>query len=140
DACHRAPGARAPGLLKVDMNCFTHSRTPAVGMCVVCQKGVCHECVARKSPRLVCRTCSTAVAPVGFGWGGWYGYGYEYKSSTTIGGLPLVHVCSGIDPVTMRLRVARGIIAIGNVAIGVLAIGGGAIGLLTVGGGAIGFL
>ena len=122
------------------MNCFTHSRTPAVGMCAVCQKGVCHECVARQSPRLVCRTCSTAVAPVGFGWGGWYGYGYEYKSSATIGGLPLVHVCSGIDPVTMRLRVARGIVAIGNVAVGVLAIGGVAIGLLTVGGGSIGIL
>ena len=61
------------------MNCFTHSRTPAVGMCVVCQKGVCHECVARQSPRLVCRTCSTAAAPVGFGWSGWYGYGYELQ-------------------------------------------------------------
>jgi hypothetical protein len=122
------------------MNCFTHSRSPAVGLCVVCQKGVCHECVARQSPRLVCRTCSTAAAPVGFGWGGWYGYGYEYKSSTTIAGWPLVHVCSGIDPVTMRLRVARGIVAIGNVAVGVLAIGGVAIGLLTVGGGSIGIL
>jgi hypothetical protein len=55
-------------------------------------------------------------------------------------GWPLVHVCSGIDPVTMRLRVARGIVAIGNVAVGVLAIGGVAIGLLTVGGGSIGIL
>jgi len=124
------------------MNCFTHSRTPAVGMCVVCQKGVCHECVARQSPRLVCRACSTTVVPLRFGWGGWYGYGYsyEYKSSTTIGGWPLVHVCSGIDPVTMRLRVARGVIAIGNVAVGGLAIGGFALGLVTVGGASIGLL
>jgi len=112
-------------------------------MCVVCQKGICHECAAVTSPRLVCRTCSTSAVPVGFGWGGWgnrYGYGYEYKSSTTIGGLPLVHVCSGIDPVTMRLRVARGVVAIGNVAVGVLAIGGVAFGLLTVGGASIGLL
>ncbi len=122
------------------MNCFTHGRSPAVGVCVVCQKGVCHECVARQSPRLVCRTCSTAAAPVGFGWSGWYGYGYEYKSPTTIGGWPLVHVCSGVDPVTMRLRVARGVVAIGHVAVGVLAIGGVAIGLLTVGGASIGLL
>jgi hypothetical protein len=124
------------------MNCFTHSRTPAVGMCVVCQKGICHECAAGASPRLVCRTCSTTAVPIGFGrgWGNWYGYGYEYKSLTTIGGLPLVHVCSGIDPVTMRLRVARGVVAIGNVAVGVLAIGGVAIGLLTVGGASIGLL
>jgi len=123
------------------MNCFTHIRNPAVGMCAVCQKGLCPECVARQAPRLVCRTCATAVLP-GFGWGGLYGYGYsyEYKSSTTIGGWPLVHVCSGIDPVTMRLRVARGIVAIGNVAVGVLAIGGVAIGLLTVGGASIGLL
>ena len=122
------------------MNCFTHSRTPAVGLCVVCQKGVCHDCVARQAPRLVCRMCSTAAAPAGFGWSGWYGYGYEYKSATTIAGWPLVHVCSGVDPVTMRLRVARGIVAVGNVAVGVLAIGGVAIGLLTVGGGSIGIL
>ena len=122
------------------MNCFTHSRAPAVGMCVVCQKGVCHECVARQSPRLVCRTCSTAAAPIGFGWSGWYGYGYEYKSSTTIGGWPLVHVCAGIDPVTLRPKIARGIVAIGNVAVGVLAIGGLACGLFTVGGGSIGLL
>jgi hypothetical protein len=73
---------------------------------------------------------------------GWYGggYGYEYKSSTTIGGLPLVHVCAGIDPVTMRLRVAKGVVAIGNVAVGVLAIGGVACGLFTVGGASIGLL
>ena len=64
----------------------------------------------------------------------------RYKSSTTIGGWPLVHVCSGVDPVTMRLRVARGVVAIGNIAVGVLAIGGVAFGLLTVGGASIGLL
>src|SRR5258708_5306406 len=106
------------------MNCFTHSRSAAVGVCVVCQKGVCHQCVAREAPRLVCRACGARGSAVGFGSYGWYGYGYEYKSSVTIGGWPLVHVCSGFDPATMRLRVAKGVIAIGNVAVGVLAIGG----------------
>jgi hypothetical protein len=124
------------------MNCFTHRHTAAVGMCVVCQRGVCHECIARDSPRLLCRTCATQSRTIRFGWTGayGYGYGYEYKSSTTIGGWPLVHVCSGFDPVTMRMRVAKGVIAIGNVAIGGLAIGGLACGLFTIGGASFGLL
>lgn len=124
------------------MNCFTHSRVPAVGMCAVCQKGICHDCVARPSPRLVCRDCAARPNLPGSGWYGWpgYGYGYEYKSSTTIAGWPLVHVCAGIDPLTMRPRMARGVIAIGNIAIGALAIGGLACGLFTVGGASLGLL
>ena len=39
------------------MNCFNHDRSAAVGLCVMRQKAVCHECVGRESPRLVCRTC-----------------------------------------------------------------------------------
>ena len=69
-----------------------------------------------------------------------YGYGFEYKSSVAIGGWPLLHVCSGIDPATMQPRIARGIIAVGNVAVGVVAIGGLACGLITVGGASIGLL
>src|SRR6266487_4104520 len=102
------------------MNCFTHSRNAAVGLCVLCQKGVCHECVARETPRLVCRACVARGSVPGYGLSGWYGSGYEYRSSATIGGWPLVHVRSGIDPVTMRPRIARGVVAIGNVAVGVL--------------------
>ena len=123
------------------MNCFTHSRNAAVGMCALCQKGVCHECVASATPRLVCRACDARGAwPTGWYGYGWYGYGYEYKSSTTIAGWPLIHVCSGIDPVTMRPRIAKGVVAIGNIAVGALAIGGVACGLLTVGGASIGLL
>jgi hypothetical protein len=125
------------------MNCYTHSRNAAVGMCAVCQKGICHDCVAKEMPRLVCRACAASggVRPYGwYGYGFGYGYAYEYKSSTTIGGWPLVHVCAGIDPVTLRPKIARGIVAIGNVAVGVLAIGGLACGLFTVGGGSIGLL
>jgi hypothetical protein len=62
------------------------------------------------------------------------------QSSTTIAGWPLLHVCGGIDPATMQPRVARGVIAIGNIAVGVLAIGGVACGLITVGGASLGLL
>jgi hypothetical protein len=123
------------------MNCFTHGANAAVGMCAVCQKGVCRECVALETPRLLCRQCAAAGSRMaGFGSPGWYGYGYEYKSSVTVGGWPLVHVCSGIDPVTMRPRIAKGVVAIGNIAVGVLAIGGLACGVFTLGGGAMGLL
>jgi hypothetical protein len=119
------------------MNCFTHSRNAAVGMCAFCQKGICHECVATETPRLVCRACAARGGVLPYGW---YGYGYEYRSSTTIGGWPLVHVCAGIDPVTMRPKIARGVVAIGNIAVGGLAIGGVACGLFTLGGASIGLL
>ena len=77
----------------------------------------------------------------GFVWYGWsYGPGYEYTSSARIGKWPLVHICSGIDPVTRRPRIARGVVAIGNVAIGALAIGGLACGLISMGGASIGLL
>jgi len=122
------------------MNCFTHSRNPAVGICGLCQKAVCHECVAREAPRLVCRACAARGNALPYGWSGWYGYGYEYKSSTTIAGWPLIHVCTGIDRVTMRPRIARGVVAIGNIAVGAVAIGGVACGLMTVGGASIGLL
>jgi hypothetical protein len=122
------------------MNCFTHSRNAAVGMCVLCQRGLCHECVGRETPRLLCRACTAQGGVLGYGWSAWYGYGYEYRSSTTIGGWPLIHVCAGIDPVTMRPKIARGVVAIGNIAVGALAIGGVACGLLTVGGASIGLL
>ena len=82
----------------------------------------------------------TRVPPFGsYGWG-WYGYSYEYKSAATVAGWPLLHVCGGADPATLQPRVARGVIAIGNIAVGVLAIGGVASGLLAVGGVSLGVL
>lgn len=126
------------------MNCFAHARVAAVGMCVVCQKGVCHDCAAPDTPRVVCTAC------VARGRGGlspwlcsspWYGlYAYEYKSSASLGGWPLVHMASGIDPVTLRPRIASGVVAIGNVAVGIVAIGGLACGLVSVGGASLGLL
>ncbi len=71
---------------------------------------------------------------------GGLGYGFEYRSSIAIGGLPLLHIAGGYDPRTLQPRIARGIIAIGNVAIGVVAVGGVACGLITIGGASIGLL
>ncbi len=71
---------------------------------------------------------------------GTYYWGYEYKSSLELFGLPLVHIAQGYDQATGRPRIARGIIAIGNVAIGVLALGGVAIGGITFGGLSLGLL
>jgi hypothetical protein len=112
------------------MNCFVHDRSAAVGLCAACQKAVCRECVARDAPRLVCRTCVERQAVVGF----------EYRSSAGIGSWPLIHICAGLDPVTMRPRVARGVVAIGNIAVGGIAIAGLSCGLVTVGGLSCGLL
>ena len=60
--------------------------------------------------------------------------GYEYKSQLQLFGLPLIHVAHGFDPKTGRFRIARGIIAIGNIALGVFALGGVAFGGFTLGG------
>ncbi len=61
-------------------------------------------------------------------------FGYEYRSRRKLWGLPLVHIAYGVDPLTGRQRVARGIIAIGNVGIGVVALGGVALGGIALGG------
>ena len=64
--------------------------------------------------------------------------GFEYRSKATLFGLPLVHITRGTDPMTGRVRVARGIIAFGDIARGVVAFGGVATGLIAFGGAAIG--
>ena len=51
----------------------------------------------------------------------WRGRGYEWKSKTHVFGLPLVHVAVGRDE-KGKLRVAKGIIAIGQFGIGVVTI------------------
>lgn len=112
------------------MNCYIHDRSAALGLCCVCQKAVCRECVGRDAPRLVCRSC---MQP-GTVWG------FEYRSAAAIGSWPLLHICTGLDPVTMRPKVARGVVAIGNMAVGGVAIGGLACGLVSVGGASFGLL
>lgn len=66
--------------------------------------------------------------------------GFEYRSTASIGNWPLIHICTGIDPITMRPRMAKGIIAIGNIAVGGVAIAGLACGVVTVGGASCGVL
>ncbi len=65
-------------------------------------------------------------------------WGYEYKSETTLLGLPLVHIAKGADPATGRPRIAKGVIAIGNIAIGFLSSGGIACGGIAFGGVSLG--
>ena len=69
-------------------------------------------------------------------------YGYEYRSPRQLFGMPLVHIVSGnrLDPITGRLRVAKGIIAVGPIAVGGLAIGGTAVGVVSFGGAALGLI
>ena len=58
--------------------------------------------------------------------------GYEFKSQTRLFGLPLVHVRFSAGE--NRPGVAKGIIAVGNIAIGVFSLGGISLGLVSLGG------
>lgn len=112
------------------MNCFVHADAAAVGICAVCGKGACRACVGREQPRLVCVTCARTGR----------GLGFEWRTRASLGGLPLVHVCLARDPSTGMPKVARGVVAIGNMAVGVVAVGGLAFGLASLGGLSIGIL
>ena len=61
---------------------------------------------------------------------------YEYKSSRTLFGLPLVHVRLG----DRGAGVARGIFAVGNIAVGAFTLGGISLGLFSLGGISLGLL
>lgn len=69
-----------------------------------------------------------------------YYRGYEYRSKASLLGIPLVHINVSRSGRPHRMRVARGIIAIGDMAIGLVALGGFAIGGLCVGGISLGLL
>ena len=80
-------------------------------------------------------SAAPAIAiPMGLFWG------YEYKSETQLFGMPLIHIAQGFDPETRRLRVAKGVIAVGSIAVGLISIGGFSAGLVSVGGFALGGL
>jgi hypothetical protein len=59
----------------------------------------------------------------------WHGSGYEWKSERTILGIPLVHVAFGKDA-KGKLRVAKGIVAIGQFGIGLITVAQFGIGVL----------
>jgi predicted Ser/Thr protein kinase len=58
---------------------------------------------------------------------------YEYRTRTTLFGWPLIHVATGVDPVTGRKRTAKGIIAMGCHPRGVIAFGDVAVGVIACG-------
>ena len=59
----------------------------------------------------------------------WQGWGFEWKSRTTVYGYPLVHIAFGRDA-RRRFRVAKGVIAIGQFAIGLITFAQVGVGLL----------
>ena len=68
------------------------------------------------------------------------GQGYEYRSARTFFGLPLVHIAFSRDPDGRRMRLANGIIAIGDMAIGGVAVGGFSFGGIAFGGISVGLV
>ncbi|MFT4542706.1 MAG: serine/threonine protein kinase [Planctomycetota bacterium] len=68
------------------------------------------------------------------------GIPYEYKTSTTFLGLPLVHVYSGRRYPGQKWRVAKGWIAYGEVACGGICAGGASVGVISFGGISAGLL
>jgi len=73
-------------------------------------------------PKPAPQVLSPPAAPVG-------ATGVDWKSRTTIGGWPLVHIAFGRDA-QRKLRVAKGIIAIGQFAIGFITIAQFGVGFL----------
>jgi len=60
---------------------------------------------------------------------GWRGKGFEWKSKQTFYGYPLIHIAFGRDE-RNRLRVAKGVIAIGQFAVGLVTIAQFGVGVL----------
>jgi hypothetical protein len=86
--------------------------------CRECQREVSQ--IARKCPH--CKAPNPARAD-------WQGTGRDWKSSTTIYGYPLIHIAYGRNA-QGKLRVAKGVIAIGQFAIGLIAIAQFGVGFL----------
>ena len=63
---------------------------------------------------------------------------FEYRSTRTLWGLPLIHIAH--DAGGERMALARGIVAIGDMAVGLVAIGGFAFGGVTMGGMTVGVI
>jgi len=59
---------------------------------------------------------------------------FEFRSKEEIYGWPLIHINIGTNPETGRPLVAKGVVAIGNIAFGVVSIGAAAFGVVTLAG------
>jgi hypothetical protein len=86
----------------------------------------CRECGASVSDQT--RACPNCGAPQP-ATPAWSGFGFEWKSTRTYGGYPLVHVAFGKDS-RGKWRVAKGIIAIGQFALGLVTVAQFGVGLL----------
>ncbi len=88
----------------------------------------CRECSHEVSEQaLACPNCG-APYPAKEKWDGW---GYEYKSSATILGMPLLHISFKYRPNKMPV-VAKGFISIGQFGVGVINISQFGIGVFSV--------
>ncbi len=88
----------------------------------------CRECRREISEQaMTCPHCG-APYPAKEKWDGW---GFEYKSQTTIAGLPLVHISFKYKPNRVPVP-AKGIIAIGQFACGVFTLSQFGVGLVSV--------
>jgi hypothetical protein len=98
----------------------------------------CPECGKAISDKAIsCPHCG--VPRAGYARPGYGPYtGYEYRSEANLLGLPLVHIAYGFDSETGRKRVAKGVIAFGDIAVGVIAFGGLSFGVISLGGCALG--
>jgi tRNA A-37 threonylcarbamoyl transferase component Bud32 len=65
---------------------------------------------------------------------------YEFRSTATVFGLPLVHIAFSRDPEGKKMRLASGVIAIGDAAIGGVAVGGFSFGGIAFGGISVGLM
>ena len=65
---------------------------------------------------------------------------FEYRSKEEINGWPLIHINLGTHPETGRPLVAKGVVAIGNIAIGIVSIGAAAFGIVTLAGFGLGIV
>lgn len=87
----------------------------------------CRECkhdVSEHAP--ICPHCG-APKPAQAKWDGW---GYEYKSATTLLGLPLIHISFKFRPNFIPVP-AKGVIAIGQFSAGIINISQFSIGLFS---------
>ena len=102
----------------------------------------CPECGRSISDKAqACPNCGyplQSLQPSGPGWPAYRYFGYEYKSRRMVFGLPLIHIVSGFPD--GRMKVAKGFIAIGNIAVGVFALGGIAAGMIALGGVGLGLV
>lgn len=88
----------------------------------------CRECFHKVSEQAVsCPNCG-APYPARDKWDGW---GYEYKSETTMLGLPLVHISFKYRPNGVPVP-AKGVIAIGQFAAGIFTLAQFSIGVVSI--------